>query len=98
MGLIPPRTEERSCKGGKSRYVPILPQLAQKRRTHPGHRTTGYLFGTVQHRQYSPRHIQQIIKETAADAQITKRVYPYLLHHSVATTLLERGMPINPLP
>ena len=26
-------------------------------------------------------------------AQITKRVYPPLLRHSVATTLLERGMP-----
>jgi integrase/recombinase XerD len=47
------------------------------------------------HTQYSPRRIQQIIKETATDAQITKRVYPHLLRHSVATTLLERGMPIE---
>jgi integrase/recombinase XerD len=83
------------AKGGKSRYVPILPQLAQELRTHLGHRTMGYLFETVQHTQYSPRRIQQIIKETAADAQITKRVYPHLLRHSVATTLLERGMPIE---
>jgi integrase/recombinase XerD len=80
------------AKGGKSRYVPILPQLAQELRTYLGHRTTGYLFETVQHTHYSPRRIQQIIKETAADAQITKRVYPHLLRHSVATTLLERGM------
>ena len=28
-------------------------------------------------------------------AQITKRVYPHLLRHSVPTTLLERGMPIE---
>jgi integrase/recombinase XerD len=83
------------AKGGKSRYVPILPQLAQELRTHLGNRTTGYLFETVQHTQYSPRRIQQIIKETAADAEITKRVYPHLLRHSVATTLLERGMPIE---
>jgi integrase/recombinase XerD len=55
----------------------------------------GYLFETVQHRQYSPRRIQQIIKEMAAGAHITKRVYPHLLRHSVATTLLERGMPIE---
>lgn len=83
------------AKGGKSRYVSILPQLAQELRTHLGNRATGYLFATVQHTQYSPRRIQQIIKETTADAQITKRVYPHLLRHSVATTLLERGMPIE---
>jgi integrase/recombinase XerD len=37
--------------------------------------------------------MQQIIKKTADEAKITKRVYPPLLRHSVATTLLERGMP-----
>jgi integrase/recombinase XerD len=83
------------AKGGKSRYVPILPQLAQELRTHLGNRNTGYLFETVQHTPYSPRRIQQIIKETADEAKITKRVYPHLLRHSVATTLLERGMPIE---
>jgi integrase/recombinase XerD len=83
------------AKGGKSRYVPILPQLAQELRTHLSNRATGYLFETVQNTHYSPRRIQQIIKETVADAQITKRVYPHLLRHSVATTLLERGMPIE---
>jgi integrase/recombinase XerD len=83
------------AKGGKSRYVPILPQLAQELRTYLSHRTTGYLFETVQHTPYSPRRIQQIIKEMAADADITKPVYPHLLRHSVATTLLERSMPIE---
>ena len=83
------------AKGGKSRYVPILPELAQELRTHLGQRTVGYLFETNRATQYSPRRIQQIIKETAEQAQITKRVYPHLLRHSVATTLLERGMPIE---
>jgi integrase/recombinase XerD len=85
------------AKGGKSRYVPILPSLAQELRTYLGNRTNRYLFETVRHTQYSPRRIQQIIKETADEAKITKRVYPHLLRHSVATTLLERGMPIEQL-
>jgi integrase/recombinase XerD len=82
-------------KGGKSRYVPILPELAQELRTHLGERGTGYLFETNRHLPYSPRRIQQIVKATAEGAQIKKRVYPHLLRHSVATTLLERGMPID---
>jgi integrase/recombinase XerD len=82
-------------KGGKSRYVPILAELAQELLTHLGDRQTGYLFETNRHLAYSPRRIQQIVKATAEKAKITKRVYPHLLRHSVATTLLERGMPIE---
>ena len=83
------------AKGGKSRYVLILPEIAQELRTHVGQRTVGYLFETNRATRYLPRRIQQIIKETAGQAQITKRVYSHLLRHSVATTLLERGMPIE---
>jgi integrase/recombinase XerD len=83
------------AKGGKSRYVPILPALAQELRTHLGDRATGYLFETINHTAYSSRRIQQIIKETAAEAKIAKQVYPHLLRHSVATALLERGMPLE---
>ena len=82
-------------KGGKSRYVPVLPELAQELRTHLGNRGTGYLFETNRHLPYSPRRIQQIVKAAAEGAKIKKRVYPHLLRHSVATTLLERGMPID---
>lgn len=82
-------------KGGKSRYVPILPDLAQEIRTHLGGRVTGYLFESNRNLPYSARRVQQIVKETAEKAKIKKRVYPHLLRHSVATTLLERGMPIE---
>lgn len=83
------------AKGGKSRYVPILPELAQELRTYIGNRQRGYLFETMHASHYSPRRIQQIVKETAAEAKIAKRVYPHLLRHSVATSLLERGMPLE---
>jgi len=82
-------------KGGKSRYVPLLPELTQELRTHLGDRRTGYLFETNRHTAYSPRRVQQIVKAVAERAKITKRVYPHLLRHCVATTLLERGMPID---
>ena len=45
--------------------------------------------------RYSARRGQQIVKEIAEKAKIKKLVYPHLLRHSVATTLLERGMPIK---
>ncbi len=83
------------AKGDKSRYVPILPELAQELRTYLGDRTMGHLFETNRHLRYSPRRIQQLVKATAEKAKIKKRVYPHLLRHSVATTLLERGMPIE---
>jgi len=82
-------------KGGKSRYVPLLPDLAQELRTYLGQRTSGYLFETNRHLPYSPRRIQQIVRATAATAKIKKRVYPHLLRHSAATLLLERGMPME---
>ena len=83
------------AKGGKQRYVPLLPELTHELRTYLRDRTTGPLFTTRHHTPYSPRRIQQLVQETAALAGITKRVHPHLLRHSVATTLLERGMPLE---
>jgi integrase/recombinase XerD len=85
----------RKAKGGKRRYVPILPELAQELRTHLRNRTQGSLFETTRHMAFSPRRIQQLVKETADLAGITRRVTPHTLRHSVATTLLEHGMPLE---
>jgi integrase/recombinase XerD len=85
----------RQGKGGKQRYVPILPELAQELQTHLRGRAKGYLFETNRHAAFSPRRLQQLVKETADLAGITKRVSPHVLRHSVATTLLEHGMPLE---
>lgn len=76
-------------------YVPILPELAQELQTHLQGRTKGNLLETNRHTAFSPRRIQQLVKETADLAAIPKRVTPHLLRHSVATTLLEHGMPLE---
>ena len=85
----------RKGKGDKERYVPILPELAQELRTHLGDRKAGYLFESRDDRAFTPRRVQQIIKELATAAGITKRVYPHLLRHTVAQHLLEGGMPLD---
>lgn len=85
----------RRGKGGKQRYVPILPELAQELQTHLRGRVKGCLFETNRHGAFSPRRVQQLVKETADLAGITKRVSPHILRHSVATTLLEHGMPLE---
>lgn len=85
----------RRGKGGKPRYVPILTELAQELQTYLRGRTKGFLFETNRHAAFSPRRIQQLVKETADLAGISKWVTPHLLRHSVATTLLEHGMPLE---
>jgi integrase/recombinase XerD len=85
----------RDGKGGKRREVPLSQSLVRELRLHIGGRNAGPLFRSPRGGSYSVRRIQQIVKETAEDAGITKPVHPHLLRHTMATRLVNRGMPLE---
>ena len=74
-----PRLLIRKAKGGKHRYVLILPELAQALRTHWRQRMRGSLFETNRHTAFASRRLQQLVKDTAALAGITTRVSPHIV-------------------
>ena len=90
-------------KGAKRREVPIRRELAQLLRLHIGTRRAGPLFASRQEGSGPTPHmltrqrVGQIVRDVARAATITKRVYPHLLRHTVATRLLALGMDITDL-
>jgi len=95
LALEPPQIYIAHAKSGSDGYVPILPTLAQELRTHLGERKKGYLFESNRHAPYTPRAVQLMVQEAAKQAHIDKRVTPHRLRASVATLLLDAGMPID---
>ena len=93
----------RQGKGGKRREVPIRRDLAQLLRLHIGARRAGPLFASRQEGSGPTPHVLtrqrvgQIVRAVAVAAGISKRVYPHLLRHTVATRLLALGMDITDL-
>jgi integrase/recombinase XerD len=93
----------RRAKGGKRREVPIRRDLAQLLRLHIGNRRAGPLFASRQQGTGPTPHVLtrqrvgQIVRAVARTAGISKRVYPHLLRHTVATRLLALGMDITDL-
>ena len=88
----PPQIHLPHAKRGADRYVPILPALADELRTHLQGRRRGFLFESNRHTRYATRTVQAIVTACARTAGITKRVYPHLLRHSIATILLDSGL------
>ncbi len=90
-------------KGGKRREVPIRRDLAQLLRLHIGARRAGPLFASRQQGTgpapytLTRQRVGQVVRGVATAAGITKRVYPHLLQHTVATRLLALGMDITDL-
>lgn len=90
-------------KGGRRREVPIRRDLAQLLRVHIGARRAGPLFASRQQGSgpapytLTRQRVGQVVRGVAGAAGITKRVYPHLLRHTVATRLLALGMDITDL-
>ena len=95
LSLDPPQIYLAHAKGGSDGYVPILPALAQELRTHLAGRRRGYLFESNRGDKYTPRYIQLVVREAAHQARIEKQVTPHRLRASVATILLDAGMPLD---
>jgi len=89
-------------KSGRRREVPIRRALAQLLRLYVGVRRARPLFAGRQQGagpasyNLARQHVDQVVCGAAA-AGITKRVYPHLLRHTVATRLLAQGMDITDL-
>ena len=95
LDLEPPQIYLAVAKGGSDGYVPILPTLAQELRTHLNGRKAGYLFESNRHDRYSSRAVQLVVKEAARAAGLEQTVTPHRLRASVATLLLDAGMPLE---
>ncbi len=89
--------------GDKRREVPIRRDMAQLLQLHIGTRRAGLLF-VSRHEGSGPaphvltrQRVGQVVRAVAVAARISKRVYPHLLRHTVATRLLALGMDITDL-
>jgi integrase/recombinase XerD len=95
LSLDPPQIYLAHAKGGSDGYVPILPVLAQALRTHLAGRRRGYLFESNRSDKYTPRYIQRVVQDATKRAELQKRITPHRLRASVATILLDAGMPLD---
>jgi len=76
-------------KGGKERIVPIPKELLNELKDYINKINTENIF------PLSSRQVERIIKYIAKNAGISKKVTPHVLRHSLATTLLSKGVDIR---
>ncbi|MGF1533961.1 MAG: site-specific tyrosine recombinase/integron integrase [Bernardetiaceae bacterium] len=86
----------RGAKGNKDRTVMLSPRLLEElRRYFLAYHPKEYLFEGQNQARYSAKSIQNIVKQAARQANITKNATPHILRHSFAKHLVENGTDIR---
>jgi len=82
-------------KGDKERVIPLFKFLSDEIRTYVNDRRAGYLFESRSNTKFSTRRIQQIVSQIGKEVGIRQSIHPHLFRHTIATYLLNKGVPID---
>ena len=80
-------------KGKKDRYI-LFPNnfrlvLQSHLKANPKNK---FLFETTRYTSFTPRRVQQIVKEYREIAEISQKVHPHLFRHQMITYLTSQGL------
>jgi site-specific recombinase XerD len=83
----------RQGKGGKDRYILFPESFRLVLRAYlDGHSHNRFLFESQHAQKFTPRRIQQIVKDYKERAGLDGKVHPHLFRHQMLTYLSERGL------
>lgn len=82
----------RGGKGKKDRITLLSEHVALLLKKHiQSHKPNYWVVESSGRKQYSDSSVRAILKNSAKNARLQKRVYPHMLRHSFATHLLKKG-------